>query len=61
MEKAVYLPELPNCDICKDGTKAEYDAKTVFGVWAYLCRKCFSKYGIGLGIGKGQKLVRRED
>jgi len=56
MGKIAYVLELPNCDICKDGTKAEYDAKTIFGAWGYLCKKCFEKYGIGLGTGRGQKL-----
>jgi len=65
MGKIAYVEELPNCDICSTLTgrtvKAEYDAKTIFGAWAYLCKECFGKYGIGLGTGRGQKLkVRRE-
>jgi len=65
MGKIAYVEELPNCEICSTLTgrtvKAGYDAKTIFGVWAYLCEKCFTKYGVGLGTGKGQKLkVRKE-
>ena len=43
------------CDFC-DKT-AEYDARTGIGAWAYLCREHFEKYGIGLGLGKGQKII----
>lgn len=42
------------CDFC--GKIADFDAKTKFGPWAYLCAEHFQQYGIGLGIGKGQKL-----
>lgn len=48
--------ELPMCDICHS-KKAAYDAKTVHGPWAYLCESCFKKVGVGLGLGKGQKLI----
>lgn len=52
---------LPNCDVCKgngdDSVPAEYDAKMKEGPWANMCVTHFNLYGIGLGIGKGQKLV----
>ena len=47
------------CDICghKFGDKDEhfYDFATRQGPWALGCDSCFKKYGIGLGIGRGQK------
>ena len=48
--------ETPKCDLCQDGTEAVYDAKTKMGPWGYLCQAHFDKYGVGLGLGKGQKL-----
>lgn len=55
------VPELPDCDFCKidDGRtrKAEYDGKTTLGPWAFMCGAHFSKYGMGLGTGVGQKLI----
>lgn len=44
------------CDFC--GKEAEYDGKTKFGPWAYMCQQCFARYGIGLGLGRGQKLKK---
>lgn len=55
-----YVPHLPKCDMPQHKEKkvdAHFDAKTTYGVWAYLCRPCFNKYGTGLGLGKGQKLI----
>jgi len=49
------LQEKRKCDIC--GSKAVYDAKTVFGPWAYLCEDHFNILGLGLGLGKGQRIV----
>ena len=54
--KAVLVSELPTCNFC--GNIAEVDSKTVFGYWAYICCRCFKDYGTGLGLGKGQKLIR---
>jgi hypothetical protein len=25
--------------------------------WAYLCQNCFGAYGVGLGVGRGQRLI----
>ena len=51
----VEVSKLPDCDFC--GDEAQYDGKTVLGPWANMCRVCFGKYGIGLGLGIGQKLI----
>lgn len=26
--------------------------------WKWMCPKCFDKYGVGLGVGKGKLFVR---
>lgn len=44
------------CDICRSAT-AFYDGKTVMGPWANMCSHCFGQYGVGLGTGRGQKLI----
>lgn len=49
------VASLPNCDIC--GEQAHYDAKTRQGPWGYLCEAHFAELGVGLGLGKGQRLV----
>ncbi len=46
---------IPKCDVC--GKPAMYDAKTIHGPWAYLCQNCFKEVGVGLGLGKGQKII----
>jgi len=46
--------ELPKCSFCED--RAKYDGKTIYGSWAYMCEKHFKEYGVGLGVGRGQRL-----
>ena len=53
----VKIPRLPACDICTDGTLAHYDAATIHGPWGYLCERHFAAIGVGLGTGRGQRLV----
>ena len=54
----VVVMELPDCDICADGTKAKYDAKTRGGPWANLCAPCWQRHSYRtLGTGMGQELV----
>ena len=56
MGKTVVVDSLPKCDFC--GNEAHYDGKTTaHGVWAYMCEKHFRQYRVGLGTGKGQKLI----
>lgn len=55
------VPQIPDCDMCVDGTRAEYDAKTSQGPWAYMCRNHYGQWGIGLGTGKGQRLILKEE
>ena len=63
MGTEVVVPELPACDLCKQEGRerdAEYDGKTVMGPWAYMCEAHFQRYGMGLGTGRGQKLIVKE-
>lgn len=56
-----YVTELPSCDIHRTVSDtvvpAGYDGATRFGSWAFMCDGCFLTYGLGLGIGRGQRLV----
>lgn len=65
----VQVSKFPDCDLCKSRhalveyylvKPAGYDARTIIGSWAYLCEEHFKEFGIGLGLGKGQRLVLRE-
>jgi len=53
----VRVPVAPRCDLCRVETPAQYDAKTIHGPWANLCQEHFDEIGVGLGLGKGQRLV----
>jgi hypothetical protein len=55
-----WLGSQTKCDFCKieltSWTVAAFvDGKTVMGPWALMCPECFEKYGVGLGLGRGQK------
>ena len=50
----------PECDLCtQEGETSEalYDGKTRQGPWGYMCQAHFDRLGVGLGTGRGQKLV----
>lgn len=51
--------EMPKCNIC--GDEAVYDGKTVMGPWSYMCQDDFEFFGVGLGTGKGQRLILIEE
>lgn len=51
--------ELPKCDFCS--RKAAYDGKTNMGPWANMCKEDFKWHGVGLGTGRGQRLVLAGD
>lgn len=62
MSTEVKVARLPECDICrykkdKPGVQAVYDGKTRMGAWANMCEEDFQMYGVGLGTGRGQRLV----
>lgn len=60
MATEVKVARLPNCDFCTsrgETRSARYDGKTKLGPWANMCNKDFNEYGVGLGTGRGQKLI----
>lgn len=64
MSEQVTVAVLPKCDFCTAAvtvTRARYDGKTVMGPWANMCEVHFNEYGIGLGTGRGQRLVLKSE
>ena len=55
----VEMGAMPTCDFCSK--TAGYDGKTKMGAWAYMCERCFQRHGVGLGVGRGQRLVLRKE
>ena len=55
MSEEVRVKNLPSCDFCE--IPAAVDGKTTMGPWANMCETHFTQYGVGLGTGKGQRLV----
>ena len=60
-ETEVVMAVMPICDIPDCGSEAQYDGKTIHGPWAYMCELDYQAYGVGIGLGKGQRLVKKED
>lgn len=64
MGTQVDVLSLPHCQLCAangiHAIPAHYDAKTIWGPWANMCESCFKQFGVGLGTGKGQRLVIRD-
>ena len=55
----VEIPTALKCDFCSE--TALYDGRTKMVSWAYMCQLHFDKYGVGLGLGKGQKLIVKSE
>lgn len=59
-DAVTFVAELPPCDIhglTRDTVvPARYDGATRQGPWAYMCDGCFTTHGVGLGLGRGQRL-----
>lgn len=55
---AVKVLEPAVCNFCHKPTDALVDGKTLMGPWANMCDAHFLKYGVGLGLGKGQVILR---
>ena len=53
--ESVEVYRLPDCDFCSN--EAQYDGKTRMGPWGNMCETHFKEYGIGLGLGRGQRLI----
>jgi hypothetical protein len=50
------LAQRPMCDICGQ-RQAAIDGRTKSGRWAFQCVPCYEVHGVGLGVGKGQRLL----
>ena len=49
-------PAPTECQMCESELKEVfYDARMCYGSWALLCEGCFDIFGVGLGLGRGQK------
>ena len=59
----VVVLELPKCQLPHTGEvpDAVYDGKPNQGPWGYMCQRHFQVYGVGLGVGKGQRLVLKKE
>lgn len=61
----VKMTTMPDCNICtKEGmkTEAKYDAKSLYGWWAYFCQDHWERYTPQkLGTGYGQRLVKVDE
>lgn len=56
------VARIPNCDFPHEAkVPALYDGATHSGQWAYMCQAHFDRYGRGLGMGKGQRLILDKD
>ena len=59
----VEVAVLPVCDLHKalHGTEVEavHDGKTKSGPWGFMFEPCLTIHGVGLGEGRGQRLVVR--
>ncbi len=55
------LKDKVKCDVPGCQKRAEYDSKTKFGGWAYLCDNCYRQLGLPLGLGTAQKIIYKED
>ena len=52
--KTLMLSQELHCRFCGMKLREMVDGKTIYGSWAYMCLSCFSIFGVGLGIGRGQ-------
>ena len=56
--------EMRKCQLCievGETIEAIYDAKTILGCWADLCEVHMRSHGVGLGLGKGQRIAKVAD
>jgi hypothetical protein len=58
MSESTIVSQEHLCDFCRPTkTVAKYDAKSSMGPWGFMCERHFKQHGIGLGTGRGQKLI----
>jgi len=59
MAKQVEWAGSTKCDWCHTECKEELiDGRTTWGCWAVMCPTCFSRLGVGIGPGLGQRYRR---
>ena len=57
------VSQIPACDFADLNHRddpdraATVDGLTTAGPWAYMCDGCHERHGVGLGAGRGQRLV----
>lgn len=61
-----YVRELPKCDFCfREGkdklASVDGATNTPNGRWANMCEYHFNRFGVGLGMGKGQRMIVDEE
>lgn len=61
--KEVEVSKEFSCNMCSctPPKKATVDGKTKLGSWAYMCENCYKIWGVGLGLGMGQRLILKEE
>ena len=60
-ETEIPAPVLCDFDPCKvDKVQAQYDGATAMGPWGFMCESHFQQYGMGLGLGIGQRLIVKQ-
>jgi hypothetical protein len=59
--ETVVVEHFPPCDLhleqSDEQVLARFAGFTIFETHAFMCVSCFNLYGMGLGPGKGQRLV----
>jgi hypothetical protein len=51
-----------DCDICHKALGDSFvDGATTMGPWGIMCKNCFPVFGVGLGIGRGQRYEKQSD
>ena len=59
--EVLWCGTIDKCDVCKDDIEDTFiDGATTEGPWAIMCPVCHYVYGIGLGIGRGQRYEKKQ-
>lgn len=60
MKRVVTKPSPDICQLCEAPVNDDFvDGKTRMGYWTDMCLPCHDFYGVGLGLGKGQRYQRQ--
>jgi hypothetical protein len=56
------MGNVPTCDDFKKPIEDEFvDGKTRMGPWAFMTPSSYRMYGVGLGLGRGQRYEKQDD